>query len=159
MSIDTGTKVTIGWKALDVRTLGLSGNNQSKLVDKTYTLEYSDGTGTSQFQKSYAVNRALTAGADTVDLNGVVADIFGSTISATRVVAWGVYNSGAASLTITTTGANGWQACMNGVTTLPAGGLCMFGSPTAWTVTAGTADLIVMGGTGTNTYDIILWVS
>ena len=161
MALDAlGNQLSIAWDARDTRTVGFTSQTVP-LVRKSYALPFTSGTGAKQFTKSYAAARTLPGATEDVDLAGVLTDPFGALITAARVVAWGVANTGDASLVVGGTGGSYWTSCLNGTLTLPPGAVCAFGTPdaAAWTVTAGTGDLLHVAGTSGKTYDLILWVS
>lgn len=161
MAIDSGTNVKIAWAAYDVRTIGITTNQRIQIANQEWTTSFTAGAGAAQFSKPYIATRTMAATSENVDLSGVLTDIFGATITAVRVKAWGIKNTSSTSLTITTSGANGWQSCMNGVVVLPPGAFFAFSTPdaTGWTVTAGTADLIAVSGTNPSTYEIHIWAA
>jgi hypothetical protein len=76
-----------------------------------------------------------------------------------RVKAIYIKNNGTATMTFGA-GSNAWATMLNAAGTLkiPAGGFVLIATPdaTGYTVTAATADLLNVAGTGTETYDIAI---
>lgn len=144
-------------------TSSISGVDQASR-NTTVDLELSSGTGNSQCDLQYRAQRTLAASAnEDLDLAGVLADAFGSTLTFVKVrgiwirAATGNTNS----VIIKPASSNGFTGPFGAAThtiTLPAGGVFMATAPAGgWTVTAGTGDKINIAnsaGSTTVTYDI-----
>jgi hypothetical protein len=157
MAISSNSGATIKLAVYDSRTIGLAGQTLEVLA-RSYAFAFGSATGAGQVNTVYGAALTLITTADTIDLSGSLANSFGETVTPARIKLWGVANTGTANLTITTTGTNGWTACLNGVVTLPPGGLALFvvAHATAWPVTPSTGDLIVLGGTAGQSYELFL---
>ncbi len=140
----------------DRRSVGLNAGVNIP-INPTPSITFADGTGANAANQVYQATRALTAGADSVDLAGTLTDSYGTTVALVRVKAVYVKNTGTTALTFGA-GSNPFVGMLNstGTITLPPGGFVLLATPdaTGWTVTAGTGDLINFTGTGTSTYAI-----
>lgn len=140
----------------DRRSVGLnSGVNIP--INPTPSITFTDGVGANAANQIYQANRALTAGADSVDLAGALTDGYGSTVALVRVKAIYIKNTGTTDLTFGA-GSNPFITMLNstGTITLKPGAFVLLATPdaTGYAVTAGTGDLINVTGTGTSTYSI-----
>lgn len=140
-------------------SLGLSSSSLVQVLNRDYSESFTAGSGANQVSTRYCAVRTLSGTTDTVDLAGSLLDEFGATITFAAVKLIAVYNSGADPITITTTIANGWTGAINGVITLAPGALWLAMDPgaTGWAVTSGTADLIQIGGTSGQPYEIVIF--
>jgi len=111
----------------------------------------SAGTGSGQADLLWADERTLAADAtEDLDLAGVLADIFGDTVTFVDVKAILIENTSttASVISISPAAANGFTgpfADASDQLNIPAGGSVLLSHPGAgWTVTAGTGDKITM---------------
>ena len=156
MAIDGTVSATL--QINDRRTVGLNtGANLPCRVTKS--IAYADGAGANSANILYQANRALTAGADSVDLSGVLTDSYGSTVTSVRIKGLYVENTGVTDLTFGA-GSNPFINLLNstGTVTLKPGAFALFSTPdaTGYAVTASTGDLLNFTGTGTSTYSIVV---
>lgn len=154
MAID-GT-VSASFQINDRRTVGI-GANANIPCNAQASATFADGSAALQANVIYQANRELTAGADSVDLAGTLADAYGSTVTLVRVKGLYIKNTGTTDLTIGA-GTTPWATLLNstGTITLKPGAFLLVATPdaTGWPVTASTADLLNVSGTGTATYSI-----
>lgn len=154
MSID-GT-VSASFQINDRRSVGI-GANANIPCNAQASATFADGAGALQANVLYQANLALIAGAKSLDLNGVLEDSYGSTVSLLRVKGLYVKNTGVTDLTFGA-GTTPMTTLLNstGTITLPPGAACVFMTPdaTGWAVTASTADLLNFTGTGTGTFSV-----
>ena len=137
------------------------------------TLKYStaaaftDGTGANQAQKLFTDQRTLAASAnESLDLSGVLQDVFGATLTFTKIKAILVKAAEGNTNNVVVGGAasNGWVGPFGDTTDTVAvkpGGTVMFVAPDAngYAVTAGTADQLKVANSGAGTgvtYDIVI---
>jgi len=163
--------------ALDTSSVSLSvtGSQSSALalstgvaqIARNYQMLLSTGTGANQADRIYHAQPTLAAsGTATLDLAGVLTDIFGATVTFARIKAMVV--AAAAGNTnnviVGNSATNGFITWVGGAThtvTVRPGGVFALYAPdaTAYAVTAATADLLLFtnsaAGTGV-TYDVIL---
>lgn len=139
--------------------VGLATSSLIPVLNRDYSESFAVGTGANQVATRYCAIRTLGGATETLDLAGVLTDEFGDTITFAAIKAIAVYNSDDAAITIDTTISNGWTAALNGVITLAPGALLLLVDPSAtgWAVTAGTGDLIEIGGTTGKTYEIVIF--
>lgn len=128
---------------------------------------FTDGTGANQAQKLFTDQRTLSASAnESLDLSGVLADVFGAAITFTKIKAILVKAADGNTNDVVLGGAasNAWVGPFGASTHTVAvkpGGTVMFVAPDAngYAVTAGTGDLLKVansaGGSGV-TYDIVI---
>lgn len=136
-------------------------------ISKEYTYKLADGTGANQADEVFSDTRTLaTSTAEDIDLNGVLVNAFGESVSFTTVKAFIVHASkdNTDNISVVAKATNGWVApfvaAEDGVTLRP-GGTMMIINPdvTGMPVTAGSTDLLTLtnlnsGASGA--YDIIL---
>ncbi|MFZ5674276.1 MAG: hypothetical protein ACOZAM_15045 [Pseudomonadota bacterium] len=152
-----------GFDAVYQPPAGVTGvNKTSRNTPFDYTL--GSGTGASQCDLNYRAQRTLAASAnEDLDLAGVLADDFGSTLTFVKVR--GIWIKAAAGNTnnviIKPASSNGFTGPFGAAThtiTLPPDGSFQVTAPVnGWTVTAGTGDKINIAnsaGSTTVTYDI-----
>lgn len=163
--------------ALDTSSLVLSvtGSQSNALalstgiaaLARTYQLQYSTGTGANQADRIYHTQPTVAAsGNTTIDLAGSVTDIFGATVTFARVrgliVAASSGNTN--NVVVGNAASNGfisWVGAATHTVIVRPGGFLALGAPdtTAYTVTAGTGDLLLFtnSGAGTSvTFDVIV---
>ena len=128
---------------------------------------FTDGAGANQAQKLFTDQRTLAASAnESLDLSGVLADVFGAAITFTKIKAILVKAADGNTNDVVLGGAasNAWVGPFGASTHTVAvkpGGTVMFVAPDAngYPVTAGTGDLLKVansaGGSGV-TYDIVI---
>lgn len=165
--------------ALDISSvvLLLTGS-QSNAIDfttgiaplsRTYQLQYSTGTGAGAADRIWHDQRTIAAsGTDSLDLAGVLLDVFGATVTFARIRALVVQAASGNTNNVIVGGAaaNGFitwvGAATHTVTVRPGGFLCLANGltdATGYAVTAATGDIlqIANSGAGTSvTYDVIL---
>lgn len=137
------------------------------------TLKYSaahaftDGTGANQAQKLFTDQRTLAASAnEALDLSGVLADVFGATLTLTKIKAILIKAADGNTNDVIVGGAasNAWVGPFGSSTHTVAvkpGGTVMFVAPdaTGYAVTAGTGDQLKVANSAAGsavTYDIVL---
>jgi len=138
-------------------------------VNKTYSVSFQNGTAAGQANKLFADTRTIAASSnDDLDLNGLLTDAFGGTLSLLRVKALIVAAAAGNTNDVVVGGAasNGWitpfGSSTDKVKIKPGAVMALFAGladATAWTVTAATGDVlrIANGGAGTPvTYDIVI---
>lgn len=158
MSIDG--VVSVSFTANDRRTVGIN-TNANLPVNSQPAITFTNGSGAGQAAVLYQGSLNLSGGALNVDLNGVLTDSYGSTVSLVRVKAIYVQNNSTSnSMTFGAAGSNPWVGLLNstGTFTLPAGAFALFATPdaTGFTVTASTGDIFKVAGTGTDNFTIIV---
>ena len=161
MALDTGCQINAGVQLYDARIFGLASQRVA-LVNTQYQQVFTDGSGAGQAQKAYVAVRTLAGSSESLDLNGVLTDLFGTTLAAVRVKGLTIKNTCAAhTLTFVTSGSNGWTTFISGTLTLPAGAFLGAAAADAigWTVTAGTGDLLVVNGAASDTYEITVLIA
>lgn len=130
------------------------------------TLAYTNGTAADKADLLFMDERSVnSASNDDIDLAGVLADVYGSTITAAEIVGM-IISSAAANTTTLTIGAgsNPWitwlAATGDGIKVPPGGVFCLFGKDATalGAVTAGTGDILrVANGSGAAaTYEIAI---
>lgn len=149
--------ITVDFNLTDTRTVGLAaGIRSNPRVNQTINL--ADGVGSGQANKVYGFTRALVAGVDTVDLAGVLADAFGGTLTLARVKGIVISNpAGNGDLTVGG-GTNAITTILGatGTITIKPNGMFLIATDdsVAYAITAGTADLLKVAGTGTQSYTL-----
>ena len=144
----------------DRRTIGIN-TNANLPVNAQPSISFADGTGAGQAKVLYQGKLSLSAGAYSLDLNGVLTDSYGSTVSLVRVKAIYIQNNSTSnSQTFGAAASNAWATLLNstGTITLPAGAWFVAATPdaTGWAVTASTGDLLKVAGTGTDQFTIVV---
>lgn len=144
----------------DRRTVGIN-TNANLPVNAQPSITFANGSGAGQAGVLYQGKLSLTAGALNVDLNGVLTDSYGSTVSLVRVKAIYVQNnSTSANMTFGAAATNTWATLFNttGTITLPPSAWFVAATPdaTGWAVTASTGDILKVAGTGTDQFTIVL---
>jgi hypothetical protein len=156
-SID-GT-VAVAFQANDRRTVGVN-TNANLPVNLTPSVVFSNGSGASQASVLYQGSLSLSGGVYSVDLNGTLTDSYGSTVNLVRVKAIAFQNNSASNSMTLGNGTDAWATLLNstGTLTIPPGGWFVFSTPdaTGWTVTASTADILKVAGTGTDGFTIVV---
>jgi len=122
----------------------------------------SNGTGAGQSDLKYFARRTLGAASnETLDLSGVLANQFGTTLTMAKIKAIAISNPSTnnGDLTIGGAASNAWTAMFTGTLLVPPGGAIVFGGPGAGkAVTAGTGDQLKVanGGSAPVNYDILI---
>jgi hypothetical protein len=163
--------------ALDTSSVVLSvtGSQSSSLalstgiaqLARTYQLLFSTGTGANSADRIYHAQPTVAAsGNTTIDLAGSVTDIFGATVTFARVRGLIVAASSANTnnVIVGNAASNGfitWVGAATHTVIVRPGGFLALGAPdaTAYTVTAGTGDLLLFtnSAAGTSvTFDVIV---
>lgn len=159
MAIDA----TVGgsFVANDRRTVGLSqvlGVNIGCNVNPS--VSYTDGVGANQANLLYQASTNFTGTTASLDLNGVLTDSYGSTVSMLRVKAIYIENPSATNNIVVGAGTNPWITFLNatGTLTLRPGGFVLSAVPdaTGWAVTAATGDILLLTGTSGQPYKIAI---
>ncbi len=125
-----------------------------------------DGTGADQANNIFSDQRTLGAGSfEDLDLSGSLQNAFGATLNFTAVKAILVAASGGNTDNVEVGGAavnglNDWVGAAGDLVVVRPGGFLAIGAAdaTAYTVTAGTGDLLRINnpGAGAATYDIVI---
>lgn len=144
----------------DRRTIGIN-TNANLPVNAQPSISFANGAGAGQAKILYQGKLSLSGGALSVDLNGVLTDSYGSTVSLVRVKAIYIQNnSTSANETFGGAASNAWATLLNstGTITLPPSAWFVAATPdaTGWAVTAATGDLLKVAGTGTDQFTIVL---
>jgi hypothetical protein len=154
MTIDGS--VSIAFVGNDRRAVGI--NPSANLpVNFTPAIGYTDGVGINQANVLYQNTFALVAGTSNIDLSGVLADQYGTTLTPARIKAWAFQNNSTTNSMTLGSGTNPWVSCFTGTLIIPPGGYVQFATPdaTGWTVTAGTGDILKVAGTGTDAFTLL----
>ena len=152
--------VSISFTANDRRTVGI--NTSANLpVNAQPGFTYTNGAGAGQAATLYQGSLTLTSGAASIDLNGVLTDSYGSTVSLVRVKAIFIQNNSASNtMTFGAAGSNPWIGLLNSTGTItlqPGDCFCaVSGSATGYVVVASTGDLLKVAGTGTDGFTLVI---
>lgn len=144
----------------DTRTnVGLPASSTRLGISRQPSITFSDGVGAAMFDKLYAASRTLSGSSEDLDLSGVLADLYGGTITAARVKCLYVKNlSTTNNIVIGGDGTNPWATLLNstGTLTLPPLAWVVVATPdaTGWAITAGTGDILQVAGTSGQSYEI-----
>lgn len=164
-----GTQLVAAAKAAISASYANSQEFGSVAQDLKYSAShaFTDGTGANQAQKLFTDQRTLAASAnESLDLSGVLTDVFGATLAFTKIKAILVKAADGNTNDVVLGGAasNAWIGPFGASTHTVAvkpGGTVMFVAPDAngYAVTAGTGDLLKVAnsaGGSAVTYDIVL---
>lgn len=152
--------IKASWIMNDTRTVGI---NTAAVIPTNWnpSATFTDGAGALQANVLYQGSLALTAGAYNFDLAGVLTDSFGSTVTLARVKAIGFINNGTAAMTLGAHATAAWSTWLGTTTSTkivrPGGWFidtCV--DATGWAVTATTADILKIAGTGTDGFYIFI---
>jgi hypothetical protein len=151
--------ISFAFQVNDRRTVGL--NTSANLpVNTAPSISFTNGAGAGQAKILYQGNLTLSSGTLSVDLNGVLADSYGSTVSLVRVKGIFIKNTATTPLVVGAAGSNPWNTLLNstGTLTLPASAWVAAATPdaTGWAVTASTGDLLLFTGTGSGTFQVVI---
>jgi hypothetical protein len=151
--------VTMNFTGQDVRDTGVDVDVAIPM-NETFTVNYSDGVGANQANIMTGVLRTFTATTDVIDLTATLTDLWKTTVDAARVKAWGIANTGTASLTAGG-GTDPWVGAPNETAPLQPGAFFVFATPdaTAWVVTPSTANNLTVTGTVGQTYTLLLFAA
>lgn len=120
-----------------------------------------DASTTPDIDSVYHETLALVAGALTIDLTALVrSDEANLSLSGKAVYGYAIHNKGANQMTFTKAGANGYDLfTATGGTIIRAGAVAANTAPAAagFGTIGGSAKDITVAGTGTQTFDIVLW--
>jgi hypothetical protein len=157
MSID-GT-VALSFVANDRRTVGL--NSSANLpVNFVPSVVFTNGSGANQVNQLFQAQLTLASGSNNVDLNGSLSDSYGTSVVLVRVKAIAIQNNSASNSMVFGNGTNPFNTLLSGTgtITLQPGAWFAAATPdaTAWTVTASTADILKVTGTGTDPFTIVV---
>lgn len=126
-----------------------------------------NGTGTGQVNRAYIGSRSISgAGTEDLDLSGALVDVNGDslTLDVCKLIYVENTSTNGASINLMNAAANGVGSGATGFVTaagdkwnIPAGGHGLWYSPTGFTVTAGTGDLVTVAAPGSAaTYKVII---
>lgn len=127
------------------------GTVEAKIAE-VFGNAFTDGTGANQAKQIFADKFTITgAGTQTYDLAGSLENAIGEAVVFTAIKAVILRNTGSAALTYGG-GSNpflGWLGDASDAIVIPAGGMVVLTDPTAGgqAVTAGTGDIVTIGGT------------
>lgn len=136
-----------------------------------YTLEFANGSGDSQAQDMWRSQRTVLANDyDSIDFAGSLTDVFGNTLTFTKIKQILIVSTSTTDgddIEVggqhTATGGNLMSELFSGQTDssirVKAGGIFLIACPyTGYTVTGGSADVLLVKNVGTNsvTYEIIV---
>lgn len=148
----------IGFTASKSGTVPNIGNSLwAGTIDQT--LNFANGTGANQADLVYMAERTIaSATTDSIDLNGVLTDAQGATITAVELVALTVMNKNAAGTANTTNlvigggTTNQIPGFSTAIATIKPGGMFLYVNPDATgiaTITAATGDILpIVNSTG-----------
>jgi len=146
------------FSASDQRTLGLT--TPTIAVNVQPTVSISDGVGANQANILYQASANFSGTTASLDLNGVLTDSYGSTVSMVRVKAIYIENPSTTNTIVVGNGTNPWATLLNGTGTftLRPGAWFIAATPdaTGWTVTAATGDILLLTGTSGQPYKIAI---
>lgn len=121
---------------------------------------FADGSGAGQANVLYQGSLALVAGVFNFDLAGTLTDSFGTTVALARVKAIGFQNNGTNIMTLGNHATAAWATWLGATSTkvVRPGGWFIEVAPdaTGWAVTATTADILKIAGTGTDGFYIFI---
>ena len=151
--------VSISFTANDRRTVGI--NTSANLpVNAQPGFTYTNGSGANQAGVLYQGSLALTSGTNNVDLNGVLTDSYGTTVSLVRVKALFFQNNSVSNTMTIGNGTNPFVGILNStgtITVQPGDCFCFVsGSATGYVVTASTGDILKVAGTGTDGFTLVI---
>lgn len=137
-----------------------------------FSVDFADGSGSNQMQDMYTAQRTVSIGEgneDTLDLAGGLVDRFGNTLTFATIKKLIIVNKATAAGEDLRVGGSGAATTGNLITALfgdAVGGInikatfgfSLVGGGTGYTITGGSADVLVISneGTGDITYDIII---
>ena len=155
-------------------TLALSGvytgseaiGSLSDSFQEQVQVSLSTGSGINAADTIWKSTRTLAASAsENLDLNGVLADVFGSTVNLLRVKAIMIaaHATNTNGVVVGDASSNAWATLLNGAgtVTLPPGAAFAAATPdaTGWVVTPATGDQLKVanaGGSTSVTYDVLI---
>lgn len=154
------TRISFKLTVDQTRVLDLATGSTPLNISKDYT--WADGTGANQADRVWHDQR-VTTGTDSLDLSGVLLDIYGAAFTLAKIKAIYLFNAAASTgnARLTRPATNGvpvFLAAGDALEVLP-GGLAAWVAPNlaAIAVTAGTGDLLdVVASAGSVTYDIVI---
>lgn len=127
-------------------------------IDIATLIALANGTGTAQVNRAYIGSRSISAaGTEDIDLSGALTDVNGDSLTLDNVKLIYVENTSTngASVNLMNAAANGVGSGATGFVTasgdkwnIPAGGVGLWYSPTGFTVTAATGDLVTVAAPG-----------
>lgn len=154
----TGT-ISGSFSMHDRRTVGIN-TNVDVPISWSPSSAFTDGVGALQGNQIYQGSLALTAGVYNFDLSGVLTDGFGTSVALARVKAIGFINNGTSLMTLGNHATAAWATWLGGTSTkvVRPGGWFIDVAPdaTGWAVTATTADILKIAGTGTDGFYIFI---
>lgn len=156
----TSATFALQFSVTDTRLIGLT--NVSVPVNYQPGFSFTAGTGALQGDLVYQGTQALVAGTNTVDLSGVLTDAFGAILTPLRIKVIAFRNNSTTNImTLGAAASNPWVTWLGTATStkiVRPGGAFIDIAPdaTGWAVTAGTADMLKVAGTGTDTFDLLL---
>lgn len=159
MAID-GT-ISGSFQANDRRTVGLSTTNGVNIgCNVNPATSFTDGVGALQANILYQLNGVFSGATASLDLNGVLTDSYGTTVTMLRVKALYIENTSATNNVVVGAGTNPWATFLNaaGTMTLRPGSwiVAAAADATGWAVTAATGDILLLTGTAGQPYKIAI---
>lgn len=155
----TGT-ISGSFAMKDTRTVGI---NTGAVIPVNWapSSPFTDGAGALQANVLYQGSLALTAGVYNFDLAGTLTDSFGSVVSLARVKSIGFANNSASNImTLGNHATAAWATWLGATSTKVVRPGSWFldtcNDATGWTVTATTADILKIAGTGTDGFYIFI---
>lgn len=136
---------------LDAGISGVNAQAQVGIGALSETVSWTDGNGSGQANRIYYAERTLTAGSnETLDLAGVLTDVYGNTLTFAKVLVIAVKNVGtvASRIEFGPNSSNGFgtNTFFGGATHRVSvninSGVAVLYAPAGATVTAGTGDLL-----------------
>jgi hypothetical protein len=153
----------MNWVFSDTTDVLASTPRDAQTISPVYT--WPDGTGANAADMIWRDARTLATGADeSLDLSGVLEDVFGKVCAFARVKALLIWNTSTIASSILTVGNGatpwqGWVSALGSVTVRP-GGMLLLVAPdaTAWPVVGGASDILKIANAagGDATYKIVI---
>jgi hypothetical protein len=142
----------------DRRTVGLNAGVNIP-VNFSPSLTFADGVAALMANNIYHNSLALTAGVYNFDLAGVLTDAYGTSVALARVKVIGFSNDSASNImTLGNHATAAWSTFLGATSTVvirPGGFIfAACADATGWAVTATTADILKIAGTGTDAFRI-----
>lgn len=161
MATYTGGTLTISHTANATVTVGTAtGVNVGHAISSQQTMSVGTGANQVNLPASATIRPAgsdvdidLAGGSDLNDGDGGAV-----TFATIKSFCFRAKSTNSGNITVSTTLTNGWQAAFNGSVVLRPGEVFAWQSPqaTGVAVTAGTADLVRISGTGTDDCDVLI---
>lgn len=145
----------------DQRTVGLSATNGINIgCNVTPSVSFSDGVGANQANVLYMFSGTFSGTTASIDLNGLLTDGYGTTVSLLRVKGLYIENLSTTNTIVIGNGTNPWATLLGATHTLTLRPTSFIvtgtGDATGWAVTAATGDILLLTGTSGQAYKIAI---